>query len=119
MPKSLRPKPPVAVQICKKCINIATDAGTSVGLLAEEIQGIYTVSTKDKAEAAARHARKAPRPLHVRINQEETSMNILVINGSPRMERSNSLRMTRAFLEGLARACDTQDRRTDRGQNAH
>ena len=29
-------------------------------------------------------------------------MNILVINGSPRMERSNSLRMPRAFLEGLA-----------------
>ena len=43
----------LAVQMCKKCINIATDAGTSVGLLAEEIQGIYTVSTKDKAEAAA------------------------------------------------------------------
>ena len=35
-------------------------------------------------------------------------MNILVINGSPRMERSNSLRMTRAFLEGLAKTCDTQ-----------
>ena len=94
--EKLAAKPPIAVQMCKKCINIATDAGTSVGLLAEEIQGIYTVSTKDKAEAA------------VRINQEETSMNILVINGSPRMERSNSLRMTRAFLEGLAKTCDTQ-----------
>ncbi len=35
-------------------------------------------------------------------------MNILAINGSPRMERSNSLRMTRAFLEGLAKTCDTQ-----------
>ena len=35
-------------------------------------------------------------------------MNILVINGSPRMERSNSLRMTHAFLEGLSKTCDTQ-----------
>ena len=51
--EKLAAKPPIAVQMCKKCINIATDAGTSVGLLAEEIQGIYTVSTKDKAEAAA------------------------------------------------------------------
>lgn len=61
-----------------------------------------------QSRGGRRHARKAPRPLHVRINQEETSMNILVINGSPRMERSNSLRMTRAFLEGLAKTCDTQ-----------
>lgn len=53
-------KPPIAVQMCKKCINIATDAGTSVGLLAEEIQGIYTVSTKDKAEAAAAMLEKRP-----------------------------------------------------------
>lgn len=96
--------------MCKKCINLATDAGTSVGLLAEEIQGIYTVSTKDKAEAAAAMLEKRPGPLHVRINQEETSMNILVINGSPRMERSNSLRMTRAFLEGLAKTCDTRSK---------
>ena len=51
---------PLAVQMCKKCINIATDAGTSVGLLAEEIQGIYTVSTKDKAEAAAAMLEKRP-----------------------------------------------------------
>ena len=27
-------------------------------------------------------------------------MKILLINGSPKMERSNSLRLTRAFLEG-------------------
>ena len=40
--EKLAAKPPIAVQMCKKCINIATDAGTSVGLLAEEIQGIYT-----------------------------------------------------------------------------
>ena len=51
--RKLAEKPPIAVQMCKKCINIAEDASGSVGLLAEEIQGIYTVSTKDKAEAAA------------------------------------------------------------------
>lgn len=28
-------------------------------------------------------------------------MKVLVLNGSPRMERSNSLRLTKAFLEGL------------------
>jgi multimeric flavodoxin WrbA/putative sterol carrier protein len=32
-------------------------------------------------------------------------MNILVINGSPKGERSNTLRLTNAFLEGI---CDTQ-----------
>ena len=58
--EKLAAKPPIAVQMCKKCINIATDAGTSVGLLAEEIQGIYTVSTKDKAEAAAAMLEKRP-----------------------------------------------------------
>lgn len=30
-------------------------------------------------------------------------MNILVINGSPRMERSNSLRMTAPFSKGSPR----------------
>ena len=45
-------KPPIAVQMAKKCINIAASAGTSVGLVAEEIQGIYTASTKDKSEAS-------------------------------------------------------------------
>lgn len=28
-------------------------------------------------------------------------MKVLILNGSPRMERSNSLRLTRAFIEGL------------------
>lgn len=28
-------------------------------------------------------------------------MNILVINGSPKGERSNTLRLTNAFLEGI------------------
>ena len=51
--ETLASKPPIAVQMCKKCINIAADAGTMVGLVAEEIQGIYTVGTKDKKEAAA------------------------------------------------------------------
>ena len=51
--KTLASKPPIAVQMCKKCINIASDAGPAVGLVAEEIQGIYTVTTKDKKEAAA------------------------------------------------------------------
>lgn len=58
--EKLAAKPPIAVQMCKKCINIATDAGISVGLLAEEIQGIYTVSTKDKVEAAAAMLEKRP-----------------------------------------------------------
>ena len=44
--------PPIAVQMCKKCINIAAESSYASGLLAEEIQGIYTVSTKDKAEAS-------------------------------------------------------------------
>ena len=29
-------------------------------------------------------------------------MNILVINGSPKGERSNTWRLTRAFLEGMS-----------------
>lgn len=58
--EKLASKPPIAVQMCKKCINIAADSGVSVGLLAEEIQGIYTVATKDKAEAAAAMLEKRP-----------------------------------------------------------
>ncbi|MBR4392973.1 MAG: enoyl-CoA hydratase/isomerase family protein [Oscillospiraceae bacterium] len=49
----LAEKPPIAVQMCKKCINIATDSPSTSAMLAEEIQGIYTASTKDKAEASA------------------------------------------------------------------
>ena len=51
-------KPPIAVQMCKKCINIAMDAPHAVGLIAEEIEGIYTVSTKDKKEASTAMAEK-------------------------------------------------------------
>ena len=51
--RKLAAKPPIAVQMCKKCINIAAESSYSVGLLAEEIQGIYTASTKDKKEASA------------------------------------------------------------------
>ncbi|MGM9591305.1 MAG: enoyl-CoA hydratase/isomerase family protein [Oscillospiraceae bacterium] len=58
--QKLASKPPIAVQMCKKCINIAADAAASVALAAEEIQGIYTVSTKDKAEAAAAMLEKRP-----------------------------------------------------------
>ncbi len=58
--QKLASKPPIAVQMCKKCINIASDAASSVALVAEEIQGIYTVSTKDKAEAAAAMLEKRP-----------------------------------------------------------
>ncbi|MDE5768871.1 MAG: NAD(P)H-dependent oxidoreductase [Oscillospiraceae bacterium] len=29
-------------------------------------------------------------------------MNILVLNGSPKGERSNTMKLTRAFLEGFA-----------------
>lgn len=50
--EKLAAKPPIAVQMAKKCINIAADASSSVGLIAEEIQGIYAVSTKDKKEAS-------------------------------------------------------------------
>lgn len=35
-------------------------------------------------------------------------MNILVLNGSPRMERSNTLRITNAFLEGFPDDCNTE-----------
>ena len=51
--RKLASKPPIAVQMCKKCINIAADSSSAVGLLAEEIQGIYTAGTKDKKEASA------------------------------------------------------------------
>ena len=51
--RKLAAKPPIAAQMCKKCINIAAESSYSVGLLAEEIQGIYTASTKDKKEASA------------------------------------------------------------------
>ncbi len=51
--RKLASKPPIAVQMCKKCINIATDSSSAVALMAEEIQGIYTASTKDKKEASA------------------------------------------------------------------
>ena len=50
--KKMAELPPIAVQMCKKCINIAAESSYASGLLAEEIQGIYTVSTKDKAEAS-------------------------------------------------------------------
>ncbi len=58
--EKLAAKPPIAVQMCKKCINIAADSSASVGFLAEEIQGIYTASTKDKAEASAAMLEKRP-----------------------------------------------------------
>lgn len=58
--QTLAAKPPIAVQMCKKCINIAADAASSVALAAEEIQGIYTVSTRDKAEAATAMLEKRP-----------------------------------------------------------
>ena len=51
--RKLASKPPIAVQMCKKCINIAADSSSAVALMAEEIQGIYTASTKDKKEASA------------------------------------------------------------------
>lgn len=50
--KILAEKPPIAVQMCKKCINIAMDSATSVGLLAEELQGVFTVTTQEKKEAS-------------------------------------------------------------------
>ncbi|MDR1320967.1 MAG: enoyl-CoA hydratase/isomerase family protein [Gracilibacteraceae bacterium] len=43
--------PPIAIQMAKKAINIATESSYAASLLAEEIQGIYCVSTKDKVEA--------------------------------------------------------------------
>jgi len=54
----LADKPPIAVQMCKKCINIAADSSMQVGLWAEEIQGIYTASTSDKKEASLALAEK-------------------------------------------------------------
>ena len=35
-------------------------------------------------------------------------MKVLIINGSPKMERSNSLKLTTAFVEGLCSACDAE-----------
>ena len=35
-------------------------------------------------------------------------MKVLVINGSPKNERSNSLKLTNAFVEGLCGACDAE-----------
>lgn len=37
-------------------------------------------------------------------------MNILLLNGSPKGERSNSLRLTRAFISGIQSCCETQVR---------
>ena len=56
--RTLADKPPIAVQMCKKCINIAADSSMQVGLWAEEIQGIYTASTSDKKEASLAMAEK-------------------------------------------------------------
>ena len=35
-------------------------------------------------------------------------MKVLVINGSPRMSKSNSLRLTNAFIEGLKETADIE-----------
>jgi enoyl-CoA hydratase len=58
--RKLASKPPIAVQMCKKCINIAADSSSAVGLLAEEIPGISTAGTKDKKEASAAMMEKRP-----------------------------------------------------------
>ena len=56
--RALADKPPIAVQMCKKCIKIAADSSMQVGLWAEETQGIYTASTSDKKEASLAMAEK-------------------------------------------------------------
>ena len=35
-------------------------------------------------------------------------MKVLIINGSPKMERSNSLKLTNAFVDGLCDTCDAE-----------
>ena len=35
-------------------------------------------------------------------------MNILLVNGSPRAERSGTLRIAEAFIEGIGRVCECQ-----------
>ena len=115
--EKLAAKPPIAVQMCKKCINIATDAGTSVGLLAEEIQGIYTVSTKDKAEPppcsksapAATRANKPGGNIHEHSCHQRKSP-----HGAQQLA-AHDARLSRRARQDLRHA----GRRTDRGQNAH
>lgn len=116
--EKLAAKPPIAVQMCKKCINIATDAGTSVGLLAEEIQGIYTVSTKDKAEAAAPCSKSAPAATRANKpggNIHEHSCHQRKSPHGAQQLAAHDARLSRRARQDLRHA----GRRTDRGQNAH
>lgn len=60
MAKRVASLAPIPVQMAKKCINLAVDSSYAAGLISEEIQGIYTVGSKDKAEAMAAYKEKRP-----------------------------------------------------------
>ncbi|MBO5557099.1 MAG: enoyl-CoA hydratase/isomerase family protein [Oscillospiraceae bacterium] len=45
--------PPLAVQMAKKCMNIAAEASYQASLIAEEIQSLHCITTQDKDEAVS------------------------------------------------------------------
>ncbi len=51
--QKLADNPPLAVQMTKKCMNIAAEASYQASLIAEEIQSLHCISTKDMREAVS------------------------------------------------------------------
>lgn len=51
-------QPPVAVCFAKKAVNLAMESSLAAGLLYEQTQAVYTLSSEDKTEAAAAFAEK-------------------------------------------------------------
>ncbi len=51
MARRIAAKPPIAVRLAKKAINLAVEANLSTGLLFEEVSSTFCMSTSDKQEA--------------------------------------------------------------------